>query len=82
MRDAWVDAPPGLRSGIPLVAGDDALDETVSGDGSGESDEGQKTGKNGQSRIHSAFILVQQSVSWLMLLVGSIRLQSQDTRKE
>lgn len=59
MRDAWVDAPPGLSSGIPLVAGDDALDESMGSDCGGESDEGQKTRKDGQSRVHDdVFVLV------------------------
>ena len=60
MRDAWVDAPPGLSSGVPLVAGDDALNESVGSDRGGERNEGQETRKDGQSRVHGdAFVLVK-----------------------
>lgn len=49
MRDAGVDAPPGLGARVPFVACDDTLDEAVGGDCGAEGDEGQETREDCQS---------------------------------
>jgi hypothetical protein len=43
MRDGRVDAPPGLCAGVPFMACDDALDESMGCYCGGEGDEGQET---------------------------------------